>query len=76
MTELRLFLPFLDMRLEVLLAILAPLRRVTARLVLALWAGGRGRPQKRSGIAQGLAVVCPPRLQARRTTTVLVPWMP
>ena len=36
MTEPRLLLPGLDMRLEVLLAILAPLRRVTARLVLVL----------------------------------------
>ena len=74
MTEPRLLLPFLDMRLEVLPAILTLLRRVTARLVLALRAGGRGRPRERNGIAQGLAV-CPPRLQARWTTTVLVPWM-
>ena len=36
MTEPRLLLPFLDMRLEVLLAILAPLLRMAARLVLAL----------------------------------------
>ena len=76
MTESRLLLPFLDVCLEVLLAILAPLRQVTACLVLALRAGDRGRPQERSGIAQGLAVVCPPRLRARRTTTILVPWMP
>ena len=75
MTEPRGLLPLLDVRLEVLLAILAPLRRVTARLVLALRAGGSGRPQERSGIAQGLVVVCPPRLQARRTMTVPVPWM-
>ena len=67
MTEPRLLLPFLDVRLEVLLAILDPLLRVTARLVLALRAGGRGHPRKRSAIAQGLAVVCPPRLRARRT---------
>ena len=46
-----------------------------ACLVLALWAGGRGLPRERSGIAQGLAVVCPPRLRARRTMTVPVPWM-
>ena len=39
------FLPFLDVRLEVLLAILAPLRLVTTRLVLALRAGGCGRPR-------------------------------
>ena len=32
-------------------------------------------PRERSGIAQVLAVVCPPRLRARRTTTVLVPLM-
>ena len=42
MTELSLLLPFLDVRLEVLLAILALLRQATASLVLALWAGGRG----------------------------------
>ena len=42
MTELSLLL--LDVRLEVLLAILAPLRRVTARLVLDLRAGGLGLP--------------------------------
>ena len=47
-----------------------------AHLVLALRAGSRGRPQEQSGIAQFLAVVCPPRLRARRTTTALVPWMP
>ena len=64
MTEPRLPLPFLDVRLEVLLAILAPLRRVTARLVLALWAGGRGLLWERSGIAQGLAVVCSSALDA------------
>ena len=68
MTEPRLLLPLLDVRLEVLLAILSPLWRVIARLVLALRAGGRG-------IAQGLAIVCPPRLRARWTTTVPVPWM-
>ena len=56
MTEPQLLLPFLDVRLEVLLVMLAPLRRVTARLVLALWDGSRGRPQEWSGIAQALAV--------------------
>ena len=76
MTEPRLLLPFLDVRLEVFLAILAPLRRAIARLVLALRAGGCGLPRERSGIAQGLAVVCPQRLRARRTMTVPVPWMP
>ena len=75
MTEPRLLLPCLDVRLEALLAILAPLRRVTARLVLALQAGRRGRPRERSGIAQVLAVVCPPRLRAWRTMTVPVPLM-
>ena len=75
MTEPRLLVPFLDVRLEVLLAILAPLWRANACLVLALRAGGRGLPQERNGIAQGLAVVCPLRLRARRTMTVPVPWM-
>ena len=51
MTEPRLLLPGMDMGLEVFLAILAPLRRVTARLVLVLRAGRRGRLRKRSGIA-------------------------
>ena len=55
--------------------ILAPLRWVTARPILALRAGGRGHPQEWSGIADVLAVVCPPCLRARRTTTVLVPLM-
>ena len=76
MTKPRLLLPFLDVRLEVLLVILAPLWRVTARLVPALRAGGRSHPQERSGIAQVLANVCPPRLRERRTTIALVPWMP
>ena len=75
MTEPRLLLPGLDVRLEVLLAILAPLRRVIARLVLALRAGGRGRPRERSSIAQVLAVVCHPRLRAWRMMTVPVPLM-
>ena len=44
MTEWSLLLPLLDVCLEVLLAILAPLRRATAGLVLALRAGGRGLP--------------------------------
>ena len=42
--EPSLLLPPLDVRLEVLLLIHAPLRRMTARPVLALRAGGRGRP--------------------------------
>ena len=73
MTEPRLLLPCLDVRLEVLLVILAPLLRVTARPILALRAGGRGHLQERSGIAQVLAVACPPRLRARQTTTILMP---
>ena len=75
MTEPSLLLPFLDVRLEILLAILAPLRRATAHLVLVLRAGGRGLPLWRSNIAQGLAVICPPLLRVRRTMTGLVPWM-
>ena len=75
MTEPRLLLPCLDVRLEVLLAILAPLRQVTARLVLALRAGGLGRPRERSSIAQVLSVVCPPRLRAWPRMTVPVPLM-
>ena len=75
LTESRLLLPCLDVCLEVLLAILAPLRRVTSRLVLVLRAGRRGRPRERSGIAQVLAVVVPPHLRAWRTMTVPVPLM-
>ena len=55
--------------------ILTPLRRVTACLVLALWAGRLGRPRERSGIAHLLAVVCPPCLRAWQTVTVPVPLM-
>ena len=44
MSEPSLLLPFLDVHLEVLLAILTPLRWAAARLVLALRAGGRGLP--------------------------------
>ena len=40
-----------------------------------LRAGGYGLPRERSVIAQGLAVVCPPCLRARRTMTVPVPLM-
>ena len=68
MPELRLLLPELDVRLEVLLAILAPLWRVTARCVLALRVGHRGRPRERSIIAQVL-VVYSPRLRVWRMTT-------
>ena len=68
MPEPRLLLPELDVRLEVLLAIFAPLRRVTALLVLDLRVGRRGGPRKRSVIAQVL-VVDPPRLRVWRMTT-------
>ena len=74
MTEPRLLLPELDVRLEVLLAIFAPLRRVTARLVLALRVGRRGRLRERTIIAQVL-VVDPTRLRVERMTTGLVLWI-
>ena len=45
---------------------------MTARPVLALRVGSRGHLQEQSVIAQVLAVVCSPRLRARRTTIVLV----
>ena len=67
----RLHLP-LDLCLEVHLMIPVPLRRVTARLVLVLRACGVGLPLSRIGIAQALAVICPPLLRLRRTMTVLV----
>ena len=72
MTEPRLLLPCLDVRLEVLLVILALLRRVTARLVLALRAGGRGAVSLKFWRS---SVPPPPRLRARRTMTVPVPLM-
>ena len=75
-SEPSLLLPPLDMCLEVHLAIHAPLRRATARLVLALRAGGRGLPLQQSGIARALAVICPPLLRVRRTMTILVPSIP
>ena len=68
MTEPRLLLPKLDVRLEVLPAILALLRQVT---VLALWAGRRGRLHELSIIARVL-VVDLPRLRVGRMTTGLV----
>ena len=71
MPEPRLLLPELDVRLEVLLAIFTPLRRVTALLVLDLQVGSRGRPSERSVIAQVL-VVDPPRLRVGWMTTGLV----
>ena len=75
MTEPRLLLPYLDMRLEVLLAILTLLWRVTTRLLLDLRAGRRDNPLERSGISRVFAVVCPPRLRVWRTMTVPVPLM-
>ena len=72
----RLLLP-LDLCLEVHLAISVPLRRVTARLVLALRACGVGLALSWIGLAQALAVICPPLLQVRQTMTALVhliPW--
>ena len=71
MTEPRLLLPELYVRLEVLLAIFAPLRRVTALCVLDLRVERRGRPLERSIIAQVL-VVDHPRLRVGRMTTGLV----
>ena len=74
--ELRFLLPELDVRLEVLLAIFAPLRQVTARLVLDLRVGQRSRPRERSVIAQ-VAVVDTPRLRVWQMTTgpvLLIRW--
>ena len=68
MHEPKLLLPELDVRLEVLLAIFAPLRRVTALLILDLRVGRRGRPRERRVIAQVL-VVDPPRLRVWWMTT-------
>ena len=62
MSEPRLLLPELDVRLELLLAIFAPLRWVTAHRVLALRVGRCGHPRERSIIAQVL-VVDPTRLR-------------
>ena len=70
--EPRPVLPELDVRMEVLLVILAPLRRVAALLVLDLRVGRHGRPQERSGFTQ-VAVVDPPILREWRMMTVLVP---
>ena len=69
--EPRLLLPELDVCLEVLLAIFAPFRWVTARLVLDLRVGRRGCPRERSVIAQ-VAVVDPPRHRVWRMMTVPV----
>ena len=57
--------------LEVLLAIFAPLRRVTTLLVLDPQVGRRSHPRERSVIAQVL-VVDPPLLRAWQMTTDLV----
>ena len=74
MTEPRLLLPELDVHLEVLQVIFTPLRRVTARRVLALRVGRRCHPRERSIIAQVL-VVDPTRLRVERMTTGLVLWI-
>ena len=71
MTEPRLLLPELDVRLEVLPVIFTPLRRVTARLVLRV--GRRGHPRERTIITRVL-VVDPTRLRVERRTTGLVLW--
>ena len=56
MTEPRLLLPKLDVRLEVLLGIFALLRQVTACLILALRVGLHGRLHELSTIARVLVV--------------------
>ena len=71
MPEPRLLLPELDVRMEILLAIFAQLRRVTALLVLDLRVGRCSHPRERSVIAQVL-VVDPPLLRVWRKTTDLV----
>ena len=68
MTEPRLLLSKLDVHLEVLLVIFAPLQQVTALCVLDLRVGRRGRPRERSVIARVL-VVDPPRLWMWRMMT-------
>ena len=72
-TEPRLLLPELDVRLEVLPAIFAPLRRVTARRVLALRVGSRGHPSERTIIAR-VPVIDPTRFRVERMITSLVLW--
>ena len=70
-------LPLLDaLCLEVLPASLGPLRRVTARLALALRTGVCSLPLLLTDHAWVLVVICPPLLRERRTTTALVPSMP
>ena len=73
MTEPRLLLPELDVRLEVLLAIFAPFRRVTACTVLALRVERHVHPRERTIIARVL-VVDPTRLRVERMTAGLVLW--
>ena len=73
MIELRLLLPELDVRLEVLPAIFAPLRRVSARCVLALQVGRHGHPRKRTIIAR-VPVINPTRLRVEWMMTGLVLW--
>ena len=53
-------------------AISVQLRRVTARLILALRACGAGLPLSRIRLDLALAVICPPLLRVRRTMTALV----
>ena len=63
---------FLLPELEVLLAIFAPLRRMTVRRVLNLRVGRHDRPLVQSAIDQAL-VVDPPLLRERRMMTGRVP---
>ena len=65
-------LPELDVRLGVLLAIFALLQWMTARRVLDLRVGRRGRPRERSTIDQAL-VVDPLLLRELWMTTGRVP---
>ena len=68
MCKLKLLLPELDVRLEVLLAIFTPLGRVAALLVPVLRVGHRGHPHERSVITEVL-VIDPPRLRVWWMTT-------
>ena len=70
--EPMLLLPELDVRLGVLLAIFVPLQQMTARHVLDLRVGLRGRLQERSTFDQAL-VIDPLLLRERQMTTGRVP---
>ena len=72
-SELRRLLPLLEVCLVVLLAFPGPLRRVTARLVLALRACSCGLLLRQIGLAWALVVLCPLLLRVERTLTILVP---